>query len=854
MGPLGMLSLLEIPLGLTRLAPSPAERIAQMRGCLAAARTGTRFYEKTFKVDEFGTAAALLDWRDRWYEHGWDGNVPEGSSPRLQDMAVIDLLARSAVFPSIGERLNEVAKLLGSRHTQIESIELVDPMAEFPVTWQRVLEKLPAKWSPGLGTEPVAPPGSMLRTLQAAVLSLSDTPAEKLPWRDDGTVRVLRAESTLAAAEWLAGACRAASAADRVWIVEEAGATVDAALGAMDQPLLGSSEPSAFRPTLQLLPLGLRLLWEPLDFKALLQFLTHPVGPIRRFARRTLAEKMAQYPGIGGAAWDAALKKIADRYEDEGPAVLAEIAFWLEADRFNVRDSVTLDVVQARVDRLSQWFLERMANPDPLGRASWAVAYAQTSAAARTLETLKLQGIGTLTVDTLDRIVSQATARGSENPGLNAQASSNALVGHPSAILEPFDEVCWWHLTAPALVSRYPWSPKEVQELRSIGVELPPLKQVLQHEARGWLRPVLAARRRLTLVLPSEDQEPHPIWLTLSALLEKPTIVDVETTLSEPAANSGVIPIPYRPLPQRRRWFQIPAGAIHGWEHAASFSSLDQFFNNPFQWALNYPAQLKASALLDVPNDFRLLGNLAHRIVERLYRHGDALGWSESQVVAWFDQAIEKVVREEGAVLLMSGRRADLESFRLRFRRSLAQLHRCLVAAGVQRVDPEVALVGATPLGTLRGDSDLLATFADGSRAIIDMKWAGNAKYRKKLMNQTHTQLAIYARLVENNTNNWPAVAYFILKDPELLTTATGVFPGATPIAVQGASTSLLWQRIETTWRWRRAQIEAGALELALEELEPTDSSTPPAGGLNPEELEQRYNACVNLAGWDQDA
>jgi hypothetical protein len=108
--------------------------------------------------------------------------------------------------------------------------------------------------------------------------------------------------------------------------------------------------------------------------------------------------------------------------------------------------------------------------------------------------------------------------------------------------------------------------------------------------------------------------------------------------------------------------------------------------------------------------------------------------------------AADRIVREEGAVLLMSGRRADLESFRLRFRRSLTALHEILQSAGTTSVEPEKSLEGDTPLGSLRGSSDLLITLADGRQAIIDLKWAGNKKYREKLNAQTHIQLAIYAR------------------------------------------------------------------------------------------------------------
>jgi hypothetical protein len=64
----------------------------------------------------------------------------------------------------------------------------------------------------------------------------------------------------------------------------------------------------------------------------------------------------------------------------------------------------------------------------------------------------------------------------------------------------------------------------------------------------------------------------------------------------------------------------------------------------------------------------------------------------------------------------------------------------------------------------------------------------------------------------------------------------------------------MLWDQIMTTWRWRRAQIEAGSLECVMEDLEPSSASEPPFGALSIEALDPRYNACSNLVGWDEGA
>jgi hypothetical protein len=71
---------------------------------------------------------------------------------------------------------------------------------------------------------------------------------------------------------------------------------------------------------------------------------------------------------------------------------------------------------------------------------------------------------------------------------------------------------------------------------------------------------------------------------------------------------------------------------------------------------------------------------------------------------------------------------------------------------------------------------------------------------------------------------------------------------------VPGSSTALVWEKLETTWRWRREQIEAGRLELVLEDVEPTPESAPPAQALTMEPPNERFNPFVYLAGWGTDA
>ena len=190
LGPLGLLNVLETQLGLLRATVSQPERVVQMRQCLRAAMTAPRFYASSFEADELGSAATLLGWRDTWFEHGWSGTFAASTGAsvgsRLADMVAVEALASRAVTPGIGQRLTDIANALQHRSPQIERVELLDPLADFPLAWRRVLHHLPVIDASAVG--PAGRSGRMLRDLQDALFHARDGErAIRLAWRGDGT-------------------------------------------------------------------------------------------------------------------------------------------------------------------------------------------------------------------------------------------------------------------------------------------------------------------------------------------------------------------------------------------------------------------------------------------------------------------------------------------------------------------------------------------------------------------------------------------------------------------------------------------------------------------------------------------
>lgn len=170
-------------------------------------------------------------------------------------------------------------------------------------------------------------------------------------------------------------------------------------------------------------------------------------------------------------------------------------------------------------------------------------------------------------------------------------------------------------------------------------------------------------------------------------------------------------------------------------------------------------------------------------------------------------------------------------------------------------VTPEMEVEGTFTGGLLAGYADLILEREDSSgvnRAIIDMKWSGFKKYSKKLTDNRHIQLTLYAELLRQKTGTWPALGYFIFDEARLLAPDDQLFVHARQFkAANGENSALLWQRFLKSWAWRRQQLDAGRIEVALERIPEDDDSEPPEAAIAPEYLNADYNDYLHLAGWE---
>ena len=852
-GPLGLLGILETQLGLPHRAVPAIERVMAYRECLKRSDHPGRFYHKTFAVDDLETARTLLSWRDQWHLRGWLGSFPKRCPDRLVDMQDLEAEALQRVPMSEGQRLVRVAERMKKRRPRISAVELCEPLEWFPWAWQEVLRGLPCSIRL---PKPLALGDSLLGRLQSAFAAQAQGDAlVKLRWVDDGSLAVVRGETSVCAGHWV-GALLGGKPKDTLMVVPQAGALVDT-FPVCDLPRPNFQELSAFRPALQFLPLVLAQLWAPVDIHALIKFLSHPLCPIPREISTKLAETVASYPGIGGEPWRVALSKLRLRWEERGldwDGAVEKIRFWLEHERHPLNEAAPLAYVVDRVAAVADHFRMRLGDPDPVRRAVFQGGHAQAAACHKALLALIEQGEIRIGVNRLQGIVDQCTSKGAGNPLSFTEAGSCRKVSSPGAAVDPAERVVWWQLQAPALPRPYPWSSSELAVLHAAGVRLPGITEELRREALNWQKPILAAREQVVLVLPPAGQEAHPLWLMIESLFEdghKPRVASLEDVFR--SSDRDCRQIEMKALPAKKRWWRMPEETKLQLRKEESFSSLEMFLFNPYQWVLRYKAKLEPGKIAAAGDTFLLFGNLSHTLVDRYYRQPEALLFDDEALQSWFSSAFDHLVETEGAILLMPGRKSELSAFRAGLLRAMRTLQKQLRSAHVVKVEPEVKLAGVFTGGQLTGFADLLVTRADGRRAIIDMKWAGGKKYPDKLAKNRHLQLTLYGELVRQRCGAWPDLSYFIISQGKLIAPDQDFCPNAQRIIkdddVMEEGAPELWSRFLVTWKWRRDLLAQGLIEVAVDDKE---VAVVPEGGISLEILNQKYNDYLALAGWEE--
>ena len=884
-GKKSLLHLLESCLGLDGY-PDDIEylRIEQYRQALLGWQTAngttaaTPFYQKSFEADQFATSAELLARRDELLLAGWDFSMDEHTPARLATLAAIEAIFQSAetadprqsdpaepvitLSPGYAGRFTEVLKALDTREHPFTEILLNEPQQLLPCHFQRLFKKLGATSArPVIRQTTDDPAGSFSETsakgpltdLQKFQQRLASTASEGSPSQaenkyelnNDGSLLLIRAKRANEAAAWLARLFRLNQpVADGTQskerpkhpaislLVQEKNRMLEMALIGEGMPSLGIQSASLARPTLQILKLVTAFLWEPIDPFKILEFVSLSVKPLADDLATLIANQIANTPGLQGEGWYAMVNRYFDELaENQSDAIVEnqrkQYSFWFERPRYDLHRPVPKSDVLRVFDYLRQWAYDTFEEGNGKNN-SLLVLSSQSRRIVELLQALPETELSHLELERIVRTIYEPS------PVVFQERELGHLpfVTHPGAFTGEVEAVWWWNFIQqepPHFFSK--WYQNERDYLGTKGVSPDTPEQENARQRWQQVRPVLMAGKRLVLALPEtvdgDDVLPHPLFGDMQAAFSNLKAITHEVGHGQSPFEKHFLLPKYEQVELRQLGKPKPFLYIRNLDklqrERETLTSLETLFYYPYQWFFRYKIRLNKSSILSVVKDNTLMGNLAHRVFEKLFRE-DIHNMDKPSLERWVERETRRLLAREGAVLLMYGREPERVHFIHKLKYATWSLV-CFIRDNGWRVKAtEMDLEGSFPLSSSEPDAPVAPVkgIADlvlerGSElAVVDLKWRGSSHRENMLRNEEDLQLVLYARLLSPE-GQWAHTSYFIIENGRMLARNNQAFKSTTPLTPAEDHRDIndrILQKMEATWHWRMQQLANGQIEI----------------------------------------
>lgn len=844
-GPRQMLHWLEQHLGLG----IPVEdinhlRIEQFRQALKyyLQEQPAAFFAASFQADDLGTAAALLSRRDELLQAGWHFDLKSTQSERLKVLATIESYWKNdqlslRLYPGEADRLSAILKLAHRIPAFLTEIQLCDEVSFFPPVWQRLFNALT---SLGLVVKaPIAyPEPNAQNDLSRWQTFLASDNGSPPVLEGDGSLLLLRSFRETHLAAYVAQLLVKNESLQPAILLPKGNRTLDNALHLEGLPSLGVPSASLARPSLQVLKLAPVFLWNPIDPYKIMEFVSLAVKPLDDGLAQRIAAFLADTPGLFSGRWQGMIRQYFDKelperlkYDSNISAeqVQEEYNFWFNRQRVDSRsEKIGKQDVKGIYTRLQQW-ARKMAREDDA--PTLLVLAAQSRKIVELLDALPEQELSYLELERIVRTIYEPAPL-QLRP---AQAHHLPISHQAAAVYGPVNQLLWWDFFEQEpdyFFSR--WFPEELLELKQAGVTIESPDQQNQRLVSQRKRPVLWTQTQLILCQPDYCDgtriQAHPLMGDLEAAFGE-DLSAITLHIDQQAVGtawSTAFQLPKsdleqpQPLAQPKSFLQVNASLTPRDEETPT--SLEQLLYYPYQWVFKHHIQLRQSSILSVVQDNRLLGNLAHRLLEKLLKN-NWNEWSKQQLENWVSNEIPDLLQKEGATLLLYGREPELIAFSKHMKYAAWSLINLLKQNNWEVLATEKEMRGQLGQLSLYGRADLILKRGQ-ERAVIDLKWRGVGRYTNVLTSEEDIQLALYARLLEPD-NQWAHTAYYIIDKGRMLVRNTRAFKDIPAVQDEQAHEEIyeqLLQKLLQTYEWRQEQLATGQVEIrcksTYEELE----------------------------------
>lgn len=783
MGPLQFLGWLESRLGLDGVSVSAPERINEYMQKIR--QSDPAWSRASFELDAWSTAKQMLAWRDELFENGWDGK--SGPSERLKTLAALEA-APGPLSPGIPDRMKAVLNELRKYHFS-DTLILQDPFELLPYFWKQIIDQLQQCGMTVCEQE-------QSKTCNPEKIQVSGSTEFALA---EECVRFLSAGENHKTAI----------------ICEGDSAILDGAFQRNGIGRLNAVERSRWRESLQILPLWLETLWKPFNPQRFLELLLLPCSPIPKKLARELVKALQEEPGYDGDAWNEAWERVRTSFTEDGKINLEDpdfqkiIKVWsmLETGCFYAEERVSSEEVSARCDFLIKRLSVQIEKHPEL---------ALVTSHAKTLKKI-VNGRSMIKRMELARMLDSIISTGTPGNQAGREKTDFAVFSNPGMIDRDFDTILWWDFIDFGAAHSTNWTDDEINAMTGYN-----RKSMRKLENLSWHNALNHAGKNIVFFIPQlvngDAVFPHPLLDELKIKKEN-TFTPEKLTDSEGTWNLAGRSVAL----ERQEVFAPKAKA--GIEtnsirpvRRLSYSQLNTLITCPFQWFLQDYIGLKMPPAMTVPTGSLMLGTLAHKVVEEIYKGRETL--TVERAVQAAKKKFEQLLPSMAAELLLDGRNVE----RNRICKTLVESVETLVKEINDRKllvkGNEKELHGSFDGMDFLGFSDIYLEDACGNKFVIDMKWSSSSYYEKHLKEDKALQLAVYSWLLDDKDLNVQC-AYFLFPRKELVYDPEKTWKD-------------LWQNARSAWDQRFAEIHAGKLERGIAEekdLENSNSALPMTAG-----------------------
>jgi len=230
-------------------------------------------------------------------------------------------------------------------------------------------------------------------------------------------------------------------------------------------------------------------------------------------------------------------------------------------------------------------------------------------------------------------------------------------------------------------------------------------------------------------------------------------------------------------------YYDIPNTVVVNPRNNESYSSLSLLIDYPFDYVFKYACGLYAPEIDQLDGLDRIMGTVAHKVLEHLYNDCGSYYDKMQQIVnSDLEVKITDAAKQCGIMLLLPENKFVFEKLKSDLTRSFTNLISILQKNDLEIVGTEKNYEVSNffgPGNNLTAQIDLVLKDKEDKILIFDLKYGKPSYYQNLLESNTALQLDIYKHCVENDTSGNKAtvrmVGYFNLKEGKLFTHDTSL-------------------------------------------------------------------------------